>query len=173
MEVINWTTVDIFFAIIAASLPVLNSLVPQRWHVSSYSLPQVESWGRSSRRDRHIRHSMRLGSEEDFQPNAPFSRMSQLKFRNESILKQDSQETIHADESNFRIDGTEILTRLDFQRSASLEDDRDIEKYTYPHRSSDASFESKCESKIEFQRPLRTHQPSWSHDPTLTKADPV
>ena len=171
MDIINWTTVDIFFAITAASLPILNSLVPRRWNLSSHSLPQILSWG--SYRDRPTHHSVRLGSEENFQPPAPSCRMSQLKFHNESLLNQDSQETIRANDSNVRSDGTAILPHLDFQRGASLEHDRDIEKYTYPYRPSDHSFEGRWIDKTELQPPFQTYQPKWTLSSTLPKDEPV
>lgn len=171
MDIINWTTVDIFFAITAASLPILNSLVPRRWNFSTHSLPQIRSWG--SHRDRPTHQSVRLGSEEKFQPPAPSCRMSQLKFHNESLLDQDSQETIRADDSNTRSDGTAILPHLDFQRGASLENDRDIEKYTYPYRPSDHSFETRWNDKTELQSTFRAHQPNWSLASTSPMDEPV
>ena len=171
MDIINWTTVDIFFAITAASLPILNSLVPRRWNYSSHSLPQIRSWG--SHRDRPTRHSVRLGSEEKSQPPAPSCRMSQLKFHNESLLYQESEETIRAVDSNTRSDGTAILPHLDFQRGASLEDDRDIEKYTYPSRPSAHSFEARWNDKTELQSPSPAHQSKWSVASSSLKEEPV
>ena len=170
MDVINWTTVDIVFAITAASLPVLNALVPQRWRFSTPSLPQIRSWtgfSRGSGGERANRHPMRLGSDE-LHPVAPFSRISQLKFHNENILNQDSQETIRASTSNTRVDGTEILQKLDFQRGASLEDDRDIEKFIYRYPRSSVWSESKLRDHTDLQPPLRAHQTNWSEGSTST-----
>ena len=38
-----WCTVDILFSIIAASLPILNAALPQRWRTPSNSTPQIRN----------------------------------------------------------------------------------------------------------------------------------
>lgn len=154
---INWTTVDIFFAITAASLPVLNSIIPQRWRVSSNSLPRLGSWSGLSRGSH--KEARRQESEDTFQPLAPFSRMSQLNFHNEQILQYDSQETIHGGDVVFRPDTKDIVPKLEFQRGASLEDDRDIEKYIQP---TDTSFESRWGGRTELQPPYPAYRPRSS-----------
>ncbi|KAL2046515.1 hypothetical protein ABVK25_011796 [Lepraria finkii] len=40
-----WTTIDLFFGCIAASLPVLNALIPKRWRSPSVSIPTFVSEG--------------------------------------------------------------------------------------------------------------------------------
>ena len=169
MDVINWTTVDIFFAITAASLPILNALVPQRWRFSTHSLPRIGSWtsySRSSRPDRHTNDSKRLGSEETVQPAATFSGMAQMKFHDDSIHRQDSQETFCARDSNTRIDGTARLPPLDFQRGAFSEDDR-------CHHRSSVPVESRWDDQKHLQPILQSHRPNWLHDSTSADRDPV
>lgn len=153
---INWTTVDIFFAITAASLPVLNSIIPQRWRASSNSLPRLVSW--SGRRGSH-NESRRQESEDTFQPLAPLSRISQLNFHNEQLLNYDSQETIQGGDFVTKSDSKDVVPKLEFQRGASLEDDRDIEKYIQP---TDTSFESRWDGRTELQPPYPAYRPGSS-----------
>jgi len=129
MGVINWTTIDIFFAITAASLPVLNALVPKRWRFSVCSfrlfLPRSHS-GRSGQN----RASVRLGSHESVSNPARLPHGGrEPKFHDESILNDNKggstwQETTAPD-------GT-VLTGA--RRAASLNPDGDIEKDTMGFR---------------------------------------
>ena len=143
LDLINWTTVDIFFAITAASLPVLNAIIPQRWRVSTHSLPHLSSFfSQGSREGHRTQESMFIGSEDTFRAPANFSRASHNDGHAGVALSYDSQETIQANGSNTRFDGTEVVPKLDFQREASLEDDCDIEKYTYPGALFESSWDS-------------------------------
>ncbi|KAL8790584.1 MAG: hypothetical protein Q9195_006264 [Heterodermia aff. obscurata] len=157
LDLINWTTVDIFFAITAASLPVLNAIIPQRWRASTHSLPHLSSFlSRDSREGHRNQRSMVIGSEDTFRAPAHFSRTYHMDMHAGIALSYDSQETIQANGSNTRFDGTEVVPKLDFRREASLEDDCDIEKYTYPRRSPGASFESTWDS---LELPREAHRP--------------
>ena len=124
MEVINWTTIDIFFAITAASLPVLNALIPKRWRANTPSLSFFSSWSRS----RQNRASMRLGSQESVTRPLPLPYGApELKFHDESILKGSSTED--SEQGATALDGT-VVSLPEVRRAQSLEEDRDIEKYT-------------------------------------------
>lgn len=79
--------------------------------------------------------------------------MSQLEFDDERTLDHDSHETIRADDSNTRLDGTEIIPKLDFQRGASLEDDREIEEYTCSSRYPDFSSGSTWVGQAQLPTP--------------------
>lgn len=125
MEIVNWTLVDIFFATTAASLPVLNALIPKRWRVSTpilslFSLPR--SW-----RSGQNRASMRLGSQESVGRPVPLPYGApEPKFHDESILSD--AKVADTEHETTAPDGTVILPEV--KRSPSLEEDRDIEKYT-------------------------------------------
>lgn len=140
MDIINWTTIDIFFAIIAASLPVLNALIPQRWRLSVRSLSR---WS-NSKHSGKPRAGVRLGSEEDLDKRTalPYG-VPEAKFHDESILDNLAARDEHDEVT--APDGT-ILPEV--QRGPSLEDDRDIEKYT-THWEDPASGP---------ERPLPTHR---------------
>ncbi len=123
MGVINWTTIDIFFAITAASLPVLNALVPKRWRFSVRSFRPFSSRSHSGRSGQN-RASVRLGSHESVSNPARLPHGArEPKFHDESILNVDNvgntwQETTAPD-------GT-VLPVL--RGAARLDQEGDIEK---------------------------------------------
>lgn len=121
-KIISWTTVDIFFAITAASLPVLNALVPKRWRFSTPSLPRFVYWS-ESRRSGQNRASVRLGSEESIRrpPFRPYGG-PEPRFHDESILN----DTPNQSYTTTAPDGTVLL---EVQRLSSFEQAMDVEKF--------------------------------------------
>ena len=120
-KIISWTTVDIFFAITAASLPVLNALVPKRWRFSHPSLPRFAYWS-ESRRSGQNRVSVRLGSEESIRrpPFRPYGG-PEPRFHDESILNGPP----NGDHATTAPDGT-VLPEV--QIVPSFEQAMDVEK---------------------------------------------
>lgn len=124
-ELISWTTVDIFFAITAASLPVCNALVPKRWKLSVPSLPRLSYWTQS-RRSGQNRVSVRLGSQEsvDHSLYRPYGRA--YSERNGEHTRRYTCEEAKDDEKTAP-DGT-VLPEV--CRGSSLQQDVDIERFT-------------------------------------------
>ena len=60
----TWIIVDIFFGIVAASLPVLNAALPKHWRSSSNRTPQLD---RISDIKSNPKNSIRLDSKETFE----------------------------------------------------------------------------------------------------------
>ena len=63
-EELSWIIVDIFFGMVAASLPVLNAALPKSWRASSNQTPQL---GRISVSKSDHTNSVKLDSKDNFQ----------------------------------------------------------------------------------------------------------
>jgi len=129
MGVINWTTIDIFFAITAASLPVLNALTPKRWRFSVRSFPLFASRSHSGRSGQN-RASERLGSHDSVSNPVQLPHGApEPKFHDESILDDGNGGNTWQEATT--PDGTVLpVTR----RAASLDQNGDIEKQTMGFR---------------------------------------
>lgn len=80
---IKWTIVDIFFAITAASLPVLNAAIPKRWRSSPDNIP-MHDVGRAGNRS-----SIKLGSRESINYRAQHQGQSEAKANDDTLVATD------------------------------------------------------------------------------------
>ena len=152
MEIINWTLVDIFFATTAASLPVLNALIPKRWRTDAPSLSFLSSWSRGRRSGQH-RASMRLGSHETVNHALPLPYGApEPKCYDEGI--PDAATPGASKYLATAPDGTAVLPEV--RRSSSLEEDGDIESYANGTRWEDPT--------VAVGRPVPTYREKLSPD---------
>lgn len=79
---IKWTIVDIFFAITAASLPVLNAAIPQRWRSPPDNM--MHDVGRIGNRS-----SIKLGSRESINDRGRYQGQFEPKANDDTLVAGD------------------------------------------------------------------------------------
>lgn len=84
----KWTTVDIFFGITAASLPVLNAAIPKRWRTPD-SIPVHDANLNVGRADH--RASIKLGSRESINDRGGYQGQFESKANDDTLVAADKE----------------------------------------------------------------------------------
>lgn len=86
---IKWTIVDIFFAITAASLPVLNAAIPKRWRSSPNGIPVHDANPDPGRANN--RTSIKLGSRESINDRGRYHGQFEPKANDDTLVAADQE----------------------------------------------------------------------------------